>query len=141
MATLGERLRMLRKEKTRHSMKEFGKIFGLSESAIGMYERDEREPDLKTLNKIADYFDVSIDYLVGRSESNQVNERMFENAGITNDEYKNLSPYQKEVIDFFLTRENLFFHDRPERLLDALEQFEVFYEILKKQEEQKREKE
>lgn len=55
-------------------MKEFGKIFGLSESAIGMYERNEREPDFQTLNNIANFFDVSIDYLLARSdESNSTN--------------------------------------------------------------------
>ncbi|WP_299514944.1 helix-turn-helix domain-containing protein [uncultured Rummeliibacillus sp.] len=135
MATLGERLRKLRKNKTSLSMKEFGKIFGLSESAIGMYERNEREPDLKTINKIADYFDVTVDYLMGRSDI--MNPRMFENAGITNEEYTNLTSYQKEVVDFFLTREDLFFHDRPERLLDALEQFEIFYEVWKKQQDKK----
>lgn len=135
MATLGERLRKLRKNKTSLSMKEFGKIFGLSESAIGMYERDEREPDLKTIDKMADYFDVTVDYLMGRSDI--MNPRLFENAGITNEEYLNLSAYQKEVVDFFLTRENLHFYDRPKRLLDALEQFEIFYEYWKKQQEKK----
>lgn len=74
MDTFGSRLRKLRKQKTPHSMKEFGKIFGLSESAIGMYERNEREPDFQTLDSIASYLDVSIDYLLARSdESNPKN--------------------------------------------------------------------
>lgn len=68
MNTFGSRLRKLRKQKTPHSMKEFGKLFGLSESAIGMYERDEREPDFQTLNDIATYLDVTLDYLLGRSD-------------------------------------------------------------------------
>lgn len=63
----GERLKELRKEKGR-SQKEFGKIFGLSESAIGMYERNERTPDLEMIKKIADFFEVSVDYLIGRSD-------------------------------------------------------------------------
>ena len=32
------------------------------------YEREEREPSVSTLNMLADYFETSIDYLVGRSE-------------------------------------------------------------------------
>ncbi|GEK34856.1 helix-turn-helix domain-containing protein [Kurthia sibirica] len=72
MSTFGSRLRKLRKQKTPHSMKEFGKIFGLSESAIGMYERDEREPDFKTLNEMAEYLEVSTDYLLGRSDDSTV---------------------------------------------------------------------
>ena len=42
---------------------ELGKKLGLSGSAISMYERGEREPELEILETIADYFNVSIDYL------------------------------------------------------------------------------
>ncbi|MEQ6048480.1 helix-turn-helix transcriptional regulator [Lysinibacillus capsici] len=38
------------------SQKEFAKFFGLAESTISMYERDERRPDFDLLNKFADYF-------------------------------------------------------------------------------------
>ena len=40
---------------------------GLSRSAIGMYEKGSREPDYETLEKIADFFNVDIDYLLGRT--------------------------------------------------------------------------
>lgn len=40
----------------------------ISPSAIGMYEQGRREPDHETLSKIADFFDVSIDYLIGRNK-------------------------------------------------------------------------
>ncbi|MGE7843769.1 helix-turn-helix domain-containing protein [Lysinibacillus sp. NPDC093712] len=36
--------------------------------ALGKYEREERQPVFETLEKLADYFDVSIDYLLGRTE-------------------------------------------------------------------------
>ncbi|ORI39398.1 transcriptional regulator [Leuconostoc mesenteroides subsp. cremoris] len=36
--------------------------------AVGKYERGEREPNIHILIAIADYFNVSIDYLVGRSD-------------------------------------------------------------------------
>lgn len=38
----------------------------ISRSAISMYERGEREPDIDTLGKIADYFQVDMDTLTGR---------------------------------------------------------------------------
>ncbi len=44
-------------------------MFQLSESAIGMYERDEREPSFKLTNEIADRFNVSTDYLLGRTDN------------------------------------------------------------------------
>ncbi|TQE88657.1 helix-turn-helix domain-containing protein [Ureibacillus terrenus] len=65
---LGKRIRALRKAK-KLSQKEFGKLFGLAESTIGMYERDERKPDYELLNKFADFFGVSTDYLLGRTDT------------------------------------------------------------------------
>ncbi|WP_342471601.1 helix-turn-helix transcriptional regulator [Metasolibacillus sp. FSL H7-0170] len=64
----GKRLKALRTGK-KISQKEFGRIFGLAESTIGMYERDERRPDFELLNKFADYFEISTDYLLGRTDS------------------------------------------------------------------------
>lgn len=54
------KLKELRKEH-KLSMKELGKILGLSESTISLYEAGKREPDIKTLIKMADYFNVSVD--------------------------------------------------------------------------------
>ena len=43
------------------------KKLGLSRSAIGMYEKGSRKPDYEILEKIADFFNVDIDYLLGRT--------------------------------------------------------------------------
>lgn len=59
------RLRRLR-ERRRMNRKTVGECCGLSKNIIGMYERGEKEPSLKTLIKIADFFEVSTDYLLGR---------------------------------------------------------------------------
>ena len=59
------RLQKLR-ERKRVSRKALGECCGLSKNIIGMYERGEKEPSLKTLIKIADFFEVSTDYLLGR---------------------------------------------------------------------------
>lgn len=45
------------------TQRELGKKLGLSGSAISMYERGAREPELEVLEIIADYFNVSIDFL------------------------------------------------------------------------------
>lgn len=65
MSTFGERLRNLRNRRGL-TQREFGKRFQLSESAIGMYERDQREPSLELVRRMADFFEVSIDYILGR---------------------------------------------------------------------------
>lgn len=67
MPTFGERLRSLRTSRELSQM-EFAKQIGTSKSSINMYERDEREPGLEMLEKIADYFNVDLDYLLGKSE-------------------------------------------------------------------------
>ena len=59
------RLRRLR-ERRRMNRKAMGECCGLSKNIIGMYERGEKAPSLKTLIKIADFFEVSTDYLLGR---------------------------------------------------------------------------
>jgi repressor LexA len=62
-----QRLRQLRRDQNL-SMKELGRILGCSESTISLYENGKREPDFRTLQKIADYFGVTIDYLLGRDQ-------------------------------------------------------------------------
>lgn len=61
-------LRNLRKAKGM-TMKELGKRFGLSESTVSLYERGLHEPDLDTVTKIAAFFGVSVDYLLGNDQA------------------------------------------------------------------------
>ena len=44
------------------------KMLKISDRAVGYYEKGEREPDNDTLIKIAEYFKVSVDYLLGRTD-------------------------------------------------------------------------
>lgn len=67
MAKFNERLKLLRRE-AGLSQQDFAKQLGTSKSSINMYERGEREPGLETLEAIADYFNVDMDYLLGKSE-------------------------------------------------------------------------
>lgn len=45
----------------------------LTQNTISRYETGEREADYQTLINIADYFNVSIDYLLGRTDKPQIN--------------------------------------------------------------------
>lgn len=47
---------------------EFAEKIGISRSTIGMYETGAREPDFEILERIADFFNVDIDYLLGRTD-------------------------------------------------------------------------
>lgn len=64
MAYVGKRIRYLRKSENL-TQQELAAIIGVAKSTISMYENDQREPDFETLEAIADYFNVDMNYLTG----------------------------------------------------------------------------
>ncbi|MDE7330288.1 MAG: helix-turn-helix domain-containing protein [Clostridia bacterium] len=63
-----ERLKELRIMKC-VSQQEVASFLGLTQKAYCFYELGTREPSLNTLSKLCDYFDVTSDYLLGRSDN------------------------------------------------------------------------
>lgn len=66
MADFHTNLKLLRNEKDL-SQQELADKLKISKSSINMYERGERQPNFETLELIADFFNVDIDYLLGRT--------------------------------------------------------------------------
>jgi len=66
----GSRLAFLRDQRGL-TQEELAASLGISRAALSHYEKSRREPDTETLGKIADLFQVSIDYLVGRTSQPQ----------------------------------------------------------------------
>lgn len=64
---LGKRLKTLRNEKNL-TQEELGKKINVTKVSISGYENNNRSPDTETLQNIADFFDVSVDYLLGRTD-------------------------------------------------------------------------
>ena len=64
---LGDRLRKLRKEKGIQIV-EVAEYLGISRQGYGNYENGMREPSMTMLVKLADFYEVSTDYLLGREE-------------------------------------------------------------------------
>lgn len=64
---LGKRIKELRVEKGL-TLKKLGEKLNLGESTMSMYESGNRNPDYDTLSKIAEIFNVSTDYLLGRTD-------------------------------------------------------------------------
>lgn len=69
---LSTRLKLLRTSLTM-SQKLLGKEIGLSMQAINDIEHGRRSTTAEKLTKLADYFDVSVDYLLGRTDNPKVN--------------------------------------------------------------------
>lgn len=67
MATFEERLAALRKEKG-VSQAELGEVLGVTRWSVLNYEAGKNRPDYDGLMVLADYFNVSLDYLVGRTD-------------------------------------------------------------------------
>ena len=71
MVELGERLKLLRKERNL-KQREMAEICGLKMRGYQQYEYDETYPTVPGLVFLADYFDVSTDYLLGRTDCREV---------------------------------------------------------------------
>lgn len=64
---LSDRLKELRKESS-YTQEDMAKKIGITKSAYGYYEQEKTIPDAFTLEKLADIFNVSTDYLLGKTE-------------------------------------------------------------------------
>ena len=67
MQCVGERLKALRKEKGK-KQREMAELLGLSLRTYQFYESGDYDPNLPNLVRLADYFQVSTDYLLGRTD-------------------------------------------------------------------------
>lgn len=71
------RIKELRAEQ-KLSLRELASQLGISYTSLGKYERNEQQPSFETIEKIADYFNVSVDYLLGRSDNKTYASLVFE---------------------------------------------------------------
>ncbi|MBA4536394.1 helix-turn-helix transcriptional regulator [Bacillus aquiflavi] len=113
---LGERLKELRLER-KLTQEQLGKGINVTKVSISGYENGNRTPDTETLQKIADYFNVSTDYLLGRSDNrSRVN---------SDEEFKNI------INDPELER---WFKELPKSDEDDLRKLKKMWEIIKNEE-------
>ena len=62
-----DRIKALRKSKGMEQL-QFGAVMGISGAAVSKWETGKAEPDINAILKMCDLFDVSADYLLGRTE-------------------------------------------------------------------------
>lgn len=103
-------LRKLRIEKNL-SQQQLADVIGVSQQSINKYENHNVEPSVETLSLLADYFETSIDFIIGRTEINrQIQEVDKYDLNITEqhiiDNFRNLSKEDKEYISSLLKRLN-----------------------------------
>ena len=72
MATFSERIKELR-ESRNLTQDALGTVIGVKRFSIYSYEKGRAYPEMKGLIALADFFDVSMDYLAGRTDNPAVN--------------------------------------------------------------------
>ena len=72
-----DKLKLKRKEKNL-TQADMANLFSISQTAYSKWERGVFEPDFKTLKKIANYFDVSVDYLLDNEKSTPLCDEVLE---------------------------------------------------------------
>lgn len=101
-----ENLRILREER-KLSQQKLADEFDLAQSQILYYEKGTYQPSISTLNKYADFFEVSVDFLLGRTDIRRRPEPMAEYALNANEQelvdiYRRLHPDQRHGLILFL---------------------------------------
>lgn len=134
MANFKERLKELREEK-HISRDELAKAVKLSYWAIAKYETGERTPDPETLQRLADFFGCSVDYLLGRNENPQDQN----NSSTPSWWYRDTPPTDVELEEFLKTA-NVYFDGAP---LDEEDKEDIitYLKVKWEREKKKREKE
>lgn len=119
----GEKLKELRSN-NKLTQQEIADILKVSASTIGMYEQGRRSPDTGTLNRVAEHFDVSVDWLLGRPSVSNYKENKKED----NDISTTLDRMKKQLA----TSDSLMFDGQPateeqvQAILNAIEMGEAF---------------
>jgi transcriptional regulator with XRE-family HTH domain len=96
--SFGARLKKLRLEKDM-TQEQLGKIFNVTNVGIAKWESNDRFPDKVTLVNIAEYFHVTIDYLLGRTDSPSGNGVNSDTTANINDEAYVDEQTAEQIID------------------------------------------
>lgn len=106
------RIRDLRKERSL-TQAELGSVLKVSSRTIGFYETGERDPDTDTLRKLADFFGVSIDYLLGRLDIRDLGGN-------------NLYRPKQDSSDLIFDKKHEFEEELPPEAKEEIEKFKEF---------------
>jgi transcriptional regulator with XRE-family HTH domain len=138
---LGKRLKELREEKGL-LQKDVAKYLKITTSAYGYYEQGKRDPDTETLQKLADFFNVSVDYLLGRTDIKNpyINNEYREKFRVTKRDLEQYENFIKHVEAFFMNDE-VGEEDKEALFRDISELFWKAKEKNKKKYEKKKNKE
>ena len=112
-----KRLRKLREDKNLSQTALANNISGISRASISTYELGEKQPGIETLNKLADYFECSTDYLLGRTDAQSTNleiKDLVEKTGLS-----------EKAIDILYNRRHEIIGEAQRKILSYLIEYEA----------------
>lgn len=86
----------------------FAEKFGVSQSTVGNWEAGKREPNFATMQRIADFFGVTVDYLLGRDETKKEKASV-----ITEKDEKDIQKRIANVLDDLHAGDGLMYDGEP----------------------------
>ncbi|RLJ90165.1 helix-turn-helix domain-containing protein [Planococcus citreus] len=127
-----KKLQSLRKSK-KMTQDELANRLSINRGTYANYERGHRQPDFETLIKIADYFEVTTDYLLGRNEYahgvSKEEPSVYLQLGLDRDEFESLTAYQQEALNWAANNDYLQFKNKSDDIMDMIERIEIAYEV------------
>ena len=112
---LSERLISLRKSKKK-TQEEIANVIGVTRPAYTAYERGTRTPDYDVLKTLADYYEVSIDYLLGhKNDINNMDEEKID-----------------EELQEFIDNVKVWYKNEPKTSEEKLKLMKEMFDIIKK---------
>ena len=96
---MGEHLKRLKELRLQHdlSQKDIANYLGITVAAYSFYERGNREPNVSILKKLAEYFNVSLDYLMGMEDEPQTIAAHFDGDEYTDEELEQIRQFAEFV--------------------------------------------
>lgn len=88
----GSRLKVLRLYKNM-KQEDLAHVLSISKSAVGMYERNERQPSFEIIEKISQFFNVSIDYLITGKEHEVECKSSIDLSSLSDEDIKEVKKY------------------------------------------------
>lgn len=112
MNTLGIRLKELRKN---HGLtqKALADILLIDNSSISKYENDKAIPENELLQRIADFFSVSVDYLLGRSDIPSSTKSTIDNLELNSKDKKDIEKIFNSTLESLENQEGLMLSGNP----------------------------
>jgi transcriptional regulator with XRE-family HTH domain len=112
---LGDKIRRLRVREEK-KQEDIAKKIGISRSTLGMYEQNRRMPDIETVKRLADVFNVSIDWLLDHK--------------LDDDELKGMEEFRKLLVNKHIMSDGQDL--TPEQFNSLIDAFKVFKEVNEK---------